>query len=83
MNGRSEREYSGHTCVSRGAVQNAKRSATLVSYANGSINAAASDMRREEMTDPDQKGRSLGGDGAMPTSGSDGTDSYLKAPAPP
>ena len=31
------------------------------------------------MTDPDQQRRSLGGDAALPTSGSGGTDSYLKA----
>ena len=48
-------------------------------YTDGSINAAASDARRAEMTDPDQQRRSLGGDAAMPTSSSSGTDSYLKA----
>ena len=79
MNGIGEREYSNHSGLSRGAVQNAKRGGRLVFYADGSINAAASDVRRAEMTDPDQQRRSLGGDGAMPTSGSDGTDSYLKA----
>ena len=47
--------------------------------ADGSINAAASDVRRVEMTDPDQQRRSLGVDAAMPTSGSGGTGSYLKA----
>ena len=31
------------------------------------------------MTDPDQQRRSLSGDAAMPTGGSGGTDSYLKA----
>ena len=31
------------------------------------------------MTDPDQQRRSLGGDAAMPTGGSGGTGSYLKA----
>ena len=48
-------------------------------YADGSINAAASDVRRAEMTDPDQQRRSLGGDAALPTNGGGGTDSYLKA----
>ena len=79
MNGMSEREYSTHSGLSRGAVQNAKRGGRLVFYADGSINAAASDVRRAEMTDPDQQRRSLGGDVAMPTGGSGGTDSYLKA----
>lgn len=76
MNGMSEREYSG---LSRGAIQNAKRNGRLVFYADGSINAAASDVRRADMTDPDQQRRSLGGDAALPTGGSGGTDSYLKA----
>ena len=79
MNGMSEREYSTHSGLSRGAIQNAKRGGRLVFYADGSINAAASDVRRAEMTDPDQQRRSLGGDAAMPTNGSGGTDSYLKA----
>ncbi len=75
----SEREYSTHSGLSRGAVQNAKRGGKLVFYADGSINAAASDVRRVEMTDPDQQRRSLGGDAALPTSGSGGTNSDLKA----
>ena len=79
MNGMSEREYSTHSEMSRGAVQNAKRGGRLVFYADGSINAAASDVRRAEMADPDQQRRSLGGDAAVPTGGSGGTDSYLKA----
>ena len=62
MNGMSEREYSTHSGLSRGAVQNAKRGGRLVFYADGSINAAASDVRRAEMTDPDQQRRSLGGE---------------------
>ena len=53
MNGMSEREYSTHSGLSRGAVQNAKRGGRLVFYADGSINAAASDVRRADMTDPD------------------------------
>ncbi len=79
MNGMSEREYSTHSGLSRGAVQNAKRGGRLVFCADGSINAAASDVRRSEMTDPDQQRRSLGGDAALPTGSSGGTDSYLKA----
>jgi hypothetical protein len=79
MNGMSEREYSTHSGLSRGAVQNAKRGGRLVFYADGSINAAASDVRRADITDPDQQRRSLGGDAAMPTNGGGGIDSYLKA----
>ena len=79
MNGMSEREYSTHSGLSRGAVQNAKRGGRLVCDADGSIIAAASDVRRVGMTDPDQQRRSLGGDAAMPTGGSGGTGSYLKA----
>ena len=79
MNGMSEREYSTHSGLSRGAIQNAKRGGRLVFHADGSINSAASDVRRADMTDPDQQRRSLGGDASLPTSGSGGTDSYLKA----
>ena len=79
MDGMSEREYSDHSGLSRGAVQNAKRRGRLVFYADGSINAAASDVRRAEMTDPDQHRRSLGGDAAMSVSGGGGGESYLKA----
>ena len=79
MNGMSEREYSNHSGMSRGAIQNAKRGGRLIFYADGSINAAASDVRRAEMTDPDQQRRTLGGDAVLPTSGSGGTGSYLKA----
>ena len=79
MDGMSDREYFTHSGLLPGAIQNAKRSGRLVLYADSSINAAASDARWVEMTDPDQQRRSLGGDAAMPTNGSGGTDSYLKA----
>ena len=79
MDGMSEREYSDHSSLSRGVVQNAKRGGRLVFFADGSINAAASDVRRSEMTDPDQHRRSLGGDAAMSVSGGGGGESYLKA----
>jgi len=79
VDGTSEREYSDHSGLSRGAIQNAKRGGRLVFFADGSINAAASDVRRAEMTDPDQRRRSLGGDAAMSISGGGGGDSYLKA----
>ena len=79
MDGVSEREYSDHSDLSRGAVQNAKRGGRLVFHADGSINAANSDVRRADMTDPDQHRRSLGGDAAMSVSGGGGGESYLKA----
>lgn len=79
MDGMSEREYSCHSGLSRGAIQNAKPGGRLVFYTDGSINAAASDARQVEMTDPDQQRRSLGGDAAIPTGGGGGSDSYLKA----
>jgi hypothetical protein len=62
MKGMSEREYSAHTGLSRGAIQKARKSGRLVVYGDGSINAAASDTHRAEMTDPDQQRRSTGGD---------------------
>jgi hypothetical protein len=74
MDGMSEREYSCHSGLSRGAIQNAKPGGRLVFYTDGSINAAASDARRVEMTDPDQQRRSLGGDAAIPTGGGGGSD---------
>lgn len=73
----SEREYSAHTGLSRGAIQKARRAGRLVVYKDGSINAAASDVRRADMTDPDQQRRSIGGDTAF--SGPADSASYLKA----
>ena len=61
MDGMSEREYSAHSGLSRGAIQKARKAGRLVVYGDGSINAAASDVRRSEMTDPDQQRRSTGG----------------------
>lgn len=64
MEGMSERAYAEHAGLSRGAVQKARKTGRLVLYADGSINAAASDARRGSMTDPDQQIRSRGGLGA-------------------
>src|SRR5512134_2445533 len=50
--GMSEREYAAHAGVSRGAVQKARASGRLVLHADGSIDAAASDARRAQATDP-------------------------------
>ena len=73
----SEREYSAHSGLSRGAIQKARKAGRLVVYSDGSINAAASDLRRAEMTDPDQQRRSTGGDSGF--SGPADSSSYLKA----
>jgi hypothetical protein len=56
--GLSEREYAAHAGISRGAVQKARTSGRLVLHADGSIDAAASDVRRTHATDPSmQRGR--------------------------
>lgn len=73
----SEREYSAHSGLSRGAMQTARRATWLVVYSEGSINAAASDVRRGEMTDPDQQRRSTGGESGF--SGPADSSSYPKA----
>ena len=80
MEGMSEREYSAHSGLSRGAIQKARKAGRLVVYKDGSIDAAASDVRRGEMTDPDQQRRSTGrtgGDAGL--SGPADSSSYLKA----
>ena len=77
MKGMSEREYAAHSGLSRGGVQKARKNGRLVVYDDGSINASASDLRRAEMTDPDQQRRSLGGDTLA--SGPGETTSYIKA----
>ena len=61
--GMSERQYAAHSGMSRGAVQKAKQSGRLVVHRDGSIDAAASDRRREAVTDPSQqRGALAGGD---------------------
>ena len=52
MQGMSERQYAAHVGLSRGAIQKAKTAGRLVLHADGSIDAAASDKRRAETTDP-------------------------------
>jgi hypothetical protein len=52
MEGMSERQYAAHVGLSRGAIQKAKETGRLVQYADGSIDAVASDARRAAMTDP-------------------------------
>ena len=72
-------KQSTHSGMSRGSIQNAKRGGTMVFNADGSINAVASDVRRTDMTGPDQQRRSLGGDAGQSSAGEGGTESYLKA----
>ena len=83
MEGLSERAYAARSGLSRGAVQKARKTGRLVLYPDGSINAAASDARRAEMTDPDQQHRSAGSVGNSDTngavSGPGDSASYLKA----
>lgn len=52
MQGMSERQYAAHVGLSRGAIQKAKTAGRLVLHEDGSIDAAASDKRRTETTDP-------------------------------
>ena len=88
MEGMSERAYAAHAGLSRGAVQKARKNGRLVLFADGSINATASDARRGAMTDPDQQMRSRGGfggardgaaTGAGNVSGPGDSTSYIKA----
>jgi hypothetical protein len=52
MEDMSEREYSTHSGLSRGAIQKAHKAGRLLVYSDGSINAAASDVRRAENDGP-------------------------------
>jgi hypothetical protein len=86
MEGLSERAYAAHSGLSRGAVQKARKNGRLVLFADGSINATASDARRGALTDPDQQMRSRGGlgagvgtEGGSAVSGPGDSTSYLKA----
>ena len=58
MQGLSERQYAAHAGLSRGAIQKAKAAGRLVVHADGSIDAAASDARRAEATDPSKTRKS-------------------------
>lgn len=57
MQGMSERQYAAHAGLSRGAIQKAKAAERLVLFADGSIDASASDARRAETTDPSKTRR--------------------------
>jgi len=45
----SERQYAAHVGLSRGAIQKAKEAGRLVHHADGSIDAAASDVMSTRM----------------------------------
>ena len=79
MEGMSERAYAEASGLSRGAVQKARKNGRLVLFADGSINASASDARRGAMTDPDQQMRSRGSVSEGAVSGPGDSTSYLKA----
>jgi hypothetical protein len=65
MQGMSERQYAVHVGLSRGAIQKAKEAGRLVLFADGSIDAAASDQRRAALTDP-SKSRAVPKETAAP-----------------
>jgi len=67
MQGMSERQYAAHVGLSRGAIQKAKEAERLVQHADGSIDAAASDLHRAAMTDP-AKQRGASANAPPPTS---------------
>jgi hypothetical protein len=50
MEGMSEREYSAHSGLSRGAIQMVRKASRLVVYSDRSINATASEVRRGGIT---------------------------------
>lgn len=52
MAGMSERQYAAHVGLSRGAIQKARAAGRLVLFADGTIDAAASDAKRASATDP-------------------------------
>ena len=64
MQGMSERQYAAHVGLSRGAIQKAKTAERLVLFADGSIDARASDVRRVETTDPSKVRGDRGASGA-------------------
>ena len=55
MQGMSERDYAARVGLSRGAIQKAKAAGRLVLFADGSIDADASDRKRAAMTDPSKQ----------------------------
>ena len=66
MEGLSEREYSAHSGLSRGAVQKARKNGRLVLFGDGSINAAAA-LEHAEL--PEEEIRVVAGAVEMPISG--------------
>jgi hypothetical protein len=81
--GLSEREYARRVGVSRGCVQKACSSGRLVLYPDGSIDAAASDARRAQATDPaKQRGRHASAARPVPREAVGPTRRELGLPAP-
>jgi hypothetical protein len=80
MEGLSERAYAAQSGLSRGAVQKARKTGRLVLFADGSINAAASDARRAQATDPDQQFRSTARARGEESPGSSGTAGGVTGP---
>ncbi|MFO1156636.1 MAG: elements of external origin [Rhodospirillales bacterium] len=64
--GLSEREYARHAGLSRPAVAKARLLGKLVLFADGSIDAAASDRRRGDNTDPARQPEVLAGQRPVP-----------------
>ena len=64
MQGLSERQYAARVGLSRGAIQKAKAAGRLVMHVDGSIDAAASDAKRAEITDPSKSRPKVGSVGS-------------------
>jgi hypothetical protein len=77
MEGMSEREYSAHSGLSRGAIQKARKRQAAGGLQRRVDQRRASDVRRADMTDPDQQRRSTGGERVFQRPGD--SSSYLKA----
>ncbi|PQO23087.1 hypothetical protein C2I36_09465 [Rhodobacteraceae bacterium WD3A24] len=70
MQGMSQRQYARRAGISHTAVQKAVKDGRVVTFADGSIDAEASDARRAAYTDPSQQR----GDQAAPTTEAPGPD---------
>ncbi|PQO23371.1 hypothetical protein C2I36_07965 [Rhodobacteraceae bacterium WD3A24] len=85
MQGMSQRQYAKHAGISRTAVQKAIAAERIVTFADGSIDAAASDARRAQYTDPSQQRGNQAAEpeppaaDALPGDGGGGQTTFLKA----
>lgn len=82
MKGLSERAYAERSGLTRGAVQKTRKNGRLVLFADGSIDAVASDARRGAMTDPDQQLRSRGSVGGVGAGGEGGANGSSNVSGP-